>query len=617
MSSVNIPQLVSSTRWRRPLLLLAACAAIWAAAVAITGGFAFRSDWIRISSRNPIDPALIALACAAIVAVIDFNAGRPLIARALTAVVAALGCALVIGQWADARPLWLDEEMIALNYRDRSFASLAGRLWLEQSAPLGWLALQRGSLLALGSGELSVRLIPSAFGIATIACAAWIGFRWLTPVGSVTLVLLCSFGQWLSFYSVESKHYSADTFFGLLLPALAVAVSESPSDDRLERRMLAWGALAALGQWISVGALLVLPACGLMLAVTSLRRPGHRAWRSLILAGLLIVGSFAAHYLLALRHARESQFFQEFWTFAFPPAAGGAAGTLSWFADQLQPFAMKPGGTGLWLTFWIAAAIGFAVAHRRALGLVAGAIVLSGFLLALVRVVPFYERLSLWFLPSIYLGIALFADSAVAFAARFRERRLAFAVLSAVAGGVAFQLCGDLVRRGIDDVRATRPSDTNRYLDDRSSVLWLMAQRQPGDLIITTRLGLPAVWWYGSIDISGNTGRPETPHRLFIAEHFSGSDCDERRLRTTVEGESRALVYLGFEDYPKWFDDLVLRDLSAIGSVVALRQFGTISRAAIVDFRVPPSAATARWADAGNMADSAARCSAIRPAQRW
>jgi hypothetical protein len=321
--------------------------------------------------------------------------------------------------------------------------------------------------------------------------------------------------------------------------------------------------------------------------------------------------------MLVLRHARQSQFFQEFWAFAFPPPAGSAAGTLSWFADQLQPFAMKPGGTGLWLTFWIAAAIGFVVAHRRELGLAAGAIVLSGFLLALVRVVPLYERLSLWFLPSIYLGIALFADAAVAFAGKSRKRRLSFAALSAITGCVAFQLCGDVVRRGIDDVRATRPSDTNRYVDDRSSVLWLIAQRQPGDLIITTRQGLPALWWYGNVDISGNAERPEMTPRSFIAEYLSGTDCDAQHLRRTIESESRALVYFGFEDYPKWFDDLVLRDLSAIGSVVALRQFGPISRVALVDFRLPPSPGIARWADARPAADPSARCAVIRPAALW
>ena len=462
----------STSRWRRPLIVLAACAGIWAIAVAVTGGFTFRSGWIRLSSRNPIDPALIALTCGAIVAVLDWKTGRRTTARALTALVAGLGSALVLGQWADARPLWLDEEMIALNFRDRSFVMLPGRLWLEQSAPLGWLVLQRISLLTMGSGELPLRLIPAVFGIATIVCAAWIGSRWMTPIGSIAFVLLCSFGQWLSFYSMELKHYSADTFFGLLVPALAVWVADLRSDTAFETRLFVWATVAALSQWLSVGALLVLPACGIFLSVMALRRLGPRAFRSLSRAGALIGGSFAAHYLLSLRHARESRFFQEFWTFAFPPVTGGVAETLSWFGDQLQPFAMKPGGAGLWLSFWITAALGFALARQRALGLLAGSVVLSGFILAAVRVVPFYERVSLWFLPSIYLGIALFADSAVMFAGKARDKSVIFAAMTVLVGATAFQLCGDVLRRGIDDVSATRPAETNRT---RRSVVDLVA----------------------------------------------------------------------------------------------------------------------------------------------
>ena len=43
--------------------------------------------------------------------------------------------------------------------------------------------------------------------------------------------------------------------------------------------------------------------------------------------------------------------------------------------------------------------------------------VFSGFLLAVLRLVPLYERLSLWFVPALYLGVALFADSAVSLSA--------------------------------------------------------------------------------------------------------------------------------------------------------------------------------------------------------
>jgi hypothetical protein len=52
---------------------------------------------------------------------------------------------LYIYQWQGGLPFWLDEETIALNVRDRSFAELTGRLWLGQSAPLGWLVLERAA----------------------------------------------------------------------------------------------------------------------------------------------------------------------------------------------------------------------------------------------------------------------------------------------------------------------------------------------------------------------------------------------------------------------------------------------------------------------------------------
>src|SRR5690242_6520245 len=102
-------------------------------------------------------------------------------------IIAIAGAGLVIYQWAVARPLRLDEEMIAINIRDRSFTALAGKLSLEQSAPYGWLVLERISLLAFGSGERSLRLVPLLFGLAMIATALWIGRRWLNGVATSIL----------------------------------------------------------------------------------------------------------------------------------------------------------------------------------------------------------------------------------------------------------------------------------------------------------------------------------------------------------------------------------------------------------------------------------------------
>ena len=49
---------------------------------------------------------------------------------------------------------------------------------------------------------------------------------------------------------------------------------------------------------------------------------------------------------------------------------------------------------------------------RRALALLFATVPVAAVLLAALRVVPFYERLTLWMVPSLYVGVALLADVA-------------------------------------------------------------------------------------------------------------------------------------------------------------------------------------------------------------
>jgi hypothetical protein len=63
--------------------------------------------------------------------------------RLVPVLIACAGSAALLYWLGRARPLWVDEEMLLLNVRDRRFTQLAGALWLDQSAPLGWLALER------------------------------------------------------------------------------------------------------------------------------------------------------------------------------------------------------------------------------------------------------------------------------------------------------------------------------------------------------------------------------------------------------------------------------------------------------------------------------------------
>jgi hypothetical protein len=200
---------------------------------------------------------------------------------------------------------------------------------------------------------------------------------------------------------------------------------------------------------------------------------------------------------------------------------------------------------------------------------------------------------SLWFLPALYLGIALFADSTLTLVHTSSHAlprvRLVVAIM---VGIVAFQLCSDVLRHGVDDVRRARPADRNRALDDRSGVAWLVAQHQPGDLIMTTHFGLPAVWWYGRIPlqyagIDSSWYGGEAGSLLAVGHTLSDAECRANDLYGAIRNRSRALVYLGFEDVPKGFDGLLLNRLKELGSITALQRFGSLSRAAIVDFRGP------------------------------
>src|SRR5262245_31392641 len=126
---------------------------------------------------------------------------RGSIVRALPAAVAVSGAILLLVQWGWGRMLWVDEEMIAINIRDRSFRELAGALSLAQAAPYGWLVAERGLLLIFGSGERVLRLVPVLFGVATLGSAVWVGRRWMNVVGATSLVFLCAMGQWIAFHA--------------------------------------------------------------------------------------------------------------------------------------------------------------------------------------------------------------------------------------------------------------------------------------------------------------------------------------------------------------------------------------------------------------------------------
>ena len=628
----------------RVFAVVFAVAAVWSAILTLSGGFDFSIGSIRVRSNNPRNPALIAMASALVLWVISWSANgrtalhdewecwqrryqstnewrarwRPMFDYALSPfAVAAIGIALDVSQWAAALPLWVDEEMIALNVRDRSFADLDGMLWLGQSAPLGWLALERSVMLVLGGGERALRLVPLLFGVATVLTAAWIGRRWMGRVGAVVFVLLCWVSRQLAHYRFEFKHYTADVFFGLAIPALAAWVVEADNARDRTRRALIWWAVAALGQWFANGALLVAPACAVFLFVFLLRQDGVRRVFYFSAAWLVWLVSFGLHYDLSLQYTHHNEYLREYWAAQMLPASAGLSDSLRWFIDRLEPLALNPAGTALWASLWISAIGGLLAANRRRLGLAFAGVPPSAF--AFAAVVPLIERHSIWIVPALYAGIALLIDRAMDLATgAFARRRWALLMLASTILFAEFRLCASIYEYGKAELDARRHATHKHRLDDRAAIRWLMSQRQPGDVVMTMGLALPAVWWYGDIRITDEAGFGSAlPDGTPIYEVGHSFECPSRQLETALQHRGRVLLYLGVEVNAN-FEEVLLRELSQTGDLTTHRQFETLSKAAVLNLEAPPSdrVMQLRRTSSGEL-PSVSGCVSVKPARRW
>jgi hypothetical protein len=531
------------------------------------------------------------------------------------------GLGILLWRWIGGKPFWLDEEMIALNVRDRAFGGAGSSLWLGQSAPIAWLATERAIVLTLGTGERALRLLPALCGMATLATALWVGRRWMTVAGAAVLLLLLSCNEWLIYFPNELKHYSADAFGGLLLPALAAWVIEGAAEADARRSLISraacWWAVAAIGQLFANGFLFVTPACALALLAAAWHRGGSRLALTVAGLGAIWAAAFTVNYALGLRFATSSAYLQDYWSFALPPRGGSALETIGWLGRQAQPLAIKPGGTALWIAFWAIAVSGLLVG-RRPLGLMGLMVAASLPTLAALRVAPLFERMSLWALPMLYVGVALFVDVALRVGRGLLERRTwggRLVTVVAGAGAIAgLVLVADILARGQTVVLA-EDRRANHLVDDRRGVDWLLRRQRPGDVWMTTRLGLPAVWWYGHIPIGDPLAGGRQPDGTPIFEtRFEriGPPCSSDELRHMLLGHRRILLYLGFrfDDVPNSFDDLLLNTLNEFGTAVEGRGFGTFSRAWVIDLQQPGSAAQPRDGIPGG-------CIRVRPAERW
>ena len=479
--------------------------------------------------------------------------------RLLLFVALLVGALLRLLQYAANRALWLDEALVTLNVLWRSPVDLVTRpLDLGQSAPAGYLLLQKGVTAVLGTGEYALRLVPLLAGLAALAWFPRVARRYVTHPALPLAVALFALAPFLVYYSSESKPYALDVLVSLAVLACAAAVHHRATP----RALAVLGAVGVGSVWLSQPAVFMLAGTGVVLGVDALQRRERRRVAGLLAVGAAWAASFAGAYALSRNAVADPEYMWAFWRAGFPDGpAWLPRALLRLFREPLGVFGEDPTPLSGVQTWAGAAAFAYGawwMARRRrtrlALLLAPGAMALAA---AALRLYPFSAdytsagRVLLFLLPSLVLVVA---EGTVRLG-----RGVGGGAGRAVAGVLgAALLAPSLVYAGVQvpHVRA----------EVKPLLEYAAQERQPGDVLYVHYAGRAPFLYYaprygvGPGDaVVGGCWRQDAAGYLRELEQLRGRRVwllfvDDRALSTT---DDRALMLEWLEHAGRRADDQV------------------------------------------------------------
>ncbi|MCI0609915.1 MAG: glycosyltransferase family 39 protein [Anaerolineae bacterium] len=226
-----------------------------------------------------------------------------------------VGIILRLRQYLTNRSFWADEASLAFNLVTRTFSGLTQPLDYHQGAPIGFLFIEKLSILALGNNEYTMRLFPLLSGIFAIYLLYILA---KTHIGLSGLFALIAFsvGSNLIYYSSELKQYSSDVMIALLLVYLA---SRCIQEQVHAKDFLLLGIVGAVAIWVSHPSVFVLAGIGLVLVFEKLTRKDYVPFFWIFVMGIVWIGLFAVDYYVLLRPLAADEYLKNYWGKAFMP----------------------------------------------------------------------------------------------------------------------------------------------------------------------------------------------------------------------------------------------------------------------------------------------------------
>lgn len=518
--------------------------------------------------------------------------------RPVAGVIIALGAGLRIRQWAFGRSFWGDELYVAHNLRERGYLDLLEPLAFSQSAPPGWLWLERLALHLFGATEQSLRLVPLLFGLALLPLVGFFGRRLMPPPAALAALLLVAVAPFLISYSNELKQYSAEAFCVTLLVGMALLQIRHPLTWRGGIQFWASSLIASV---LSTLAIPVAGALGVLIGVHALARPGRPWGRRLRELGRFAVlmpawiGAVLGMYVFILAPALDDPHLNAYWRgqsiYPYQPLTDVPA-TLDWIATTGRSLATVPFGT--WSAWAVVPllVIGAVLCRHHVNGLavfillVPLAVGLAGLA---VSVYPFTGRLALYAVPAC-LMLAGFAIASP------KARRVPADEVRWAAGAVLVlalalpQLAIDVAATAHPD-RAFEQGTGANVADYRTALRYLSAERRSGDVVLATRVSWNAQSYYGPP--SDGYVTPAGP-----------AGCPKRNVSALLAGRSRVWLFQVTDWEESENRDVIVR-LGTGGGGVTERTFrgarvvrfdlpGTVTVGADVCLVSPPNGAGVR-----------------------
>ena len=357
----------------------------------------------------------------------------PTIQKLAVAGILAFGALLRTIQYGARGSMWVDELAVAINVSERGLGQLLFRpLDLRQVAPPGFLLLEKLGTELLGAGEAGLRLYPWLASLASLFLFWRVAARFASGAAQVAGLLAFAASPSLVWYAGTAKQYSGDVAVTLLLVLLALRFGEERWSTG---RAILWGLVGGVAILVSQPAVLVAAALGAVLLVRRLRDRARIA-PVLALVGGWAIGAAAvtAHSLRIIPPTVRSTMAGE-WNESFLPAPWDGPVQLLWIPNRLlmsfSHLLIRVLPKSVPEMLFVAAFGGLAVAGvHRMIRLRRGAAIapavppVVGFLAAGLRIMPLYNRLAMFFTPSLLLAAMTGADEV---RERFRGRARAVA----------------------------------------------------------------------------------------------------------------------------------------------------------------------------------------------